>query len=55
MEPQEGPFPEGGEDTGLYTLCGGSLIYMDYENDEQDGISLIFGRTRRDCYVRDCR
>ena len=47
----EGPNP--GPDTGLYTFCGGRLVYMDYE-DEDDGISLIFGRTRRDCYVRDC-
>jgi hypothetical protein len=46
-----GPHP--GPDTGLYTFCGGRLVYMDFE-DEGDGISLIFGRTRRDCYVRDC-
>jgi len=48
----EGPNP--GPDTGLYTFCGGRLVYMDFE-DEGAGISLIFGRTKRDCYVRDCR
>jgi hypothetical protein len=46
--------PDPGPDTGLYTFCGGRLVYMDSE-DEGAGISLIFGRTRRDCYVRDCR
>ena len=45
--------PDPGPDTGLYTFCGGRLVYMDFE-DEGAGISLIFGRTRRDCYVRDC-
>jgi hypothetical protein len=49
----EAPAPEPGPDTGLYTLCGGKLIYMDFEG-EEDGISLTFQRTRRDCYVRDC-
>jgi hypothetical protein len=45
--------PDPGPDTGAYTFCGGRLVYMDY-SDADDGVSLIFGRTRRDCYVRDC-
>ena len=51
LDEDEGPEP--GPDTGLYTLCGGKLIYMDFEGDE-GGISFTFQRTRRDCYVRDC-
>ena len=50
---QEGPAPEFGRDTGLYALCGGRLIYLDFQGDEE-GIRLTFVRTRRDCYVNDC-
>jgi hypothetical protein len=46
-----GPHP--GPDTGAYTFCGGRLVYLDY-SEADDGVSLIFGKTRRDCYVRDC-
>lgn len=45
--------PEPGPDTGLYALCGGRLIYMDFEGNG-DGIRFTFGRTRMDCYVNDC-
>jgi len=45
--------PEPGPDTGLYLICGGRLIYMDFEGDD-GGARFSFGRTRRDCYVRDC-
>jgi hypothetical protein len=50
MDEEGGPEP--GEDTGLYTFCGGRLIYTDRA--DGGGIRLTYVRTRRDCYVRDC-
>jgi hypothetical protein len=51
LDEEEGPEP--GPDTGLYALCGGRLIYMDFTG-EEDAIRFTFKRTRRDGCVGDC-
>jgi hypothetical protein len=44
FEPNHPDPGEAGEDTSLYALCGGKLIFMDH-SDEDDGIRITFQRT----------
>jgi len=51
LDEEEGPEP--GPDTGLYVICGGRLIYMDF-SEAEDGIRYTFKRTRRDGCAGGC-